>query len=166
MINPKQLDYYKAIVDVLTIFSESEIGGEIVFNNERISAYLNSFEASARSWNCVTYDDFCECFTQDILNGFPVWRLLVLPEWTERMVEDMFTRELNTEEEKRRSKYKCLTCKYLEEHIMSLGTSYKCLYRKQVTEDYERRRSRKLALTPRDRKPFELKTTCKNYEHT
>ena len=158
MLHHRQLDHYEALIEILTVFTESEIGGEIKFNNERIADYLNSFGAAAATMDCQTVEDFCQSVTDDILAGYPIWRLLELPEWTLRMVEDTFSRDLAILRQEREKKYKCLTCKYLKVVNTEIGTFYECLYHKPSnTCGRERHR------ISRREEPFKLKTRCKNY---
>lgn len=127
-ITSEALDFYEAIIDVLTVFISTEIGAEVEFNNEVIARYIDSFDCRIHFWDAHTKEDVYKQFTDDILNGYPVWEMMKLPEWTRKMVEESFQAEQADALEKARKKYKCLTCKYYEEKHTQLGVLSKCTH--------------------------------------
>lgn len=160
MTTPKQLMVFSAIVDILTIFADTEIGGQYEINHEAIASYLNSFKMGFDYFDCSTKEEVYERFTEDIYNGFPVWRMLILPTWTLNMVEKSFTTECQDELAQMQKKYKCLTCKYYNPIETQLGILSRCDYRsKQILPKTVGREHR----VKERSKPFSLKRQCKNY---
>lgn len=153
----RQLMIYQAIEEVLGIFVETEIGTDIPFNNEVISDYLCSNGCIADYYAAKNLEECCAIFTEHILNGYPVWRMLELPEWTMAQMEKEFREELDREEEKRKKKYKCLTCKYYKETITGIGAFLECEKEKEVEKDWRNRGLRKR------KESLKLKVSCKDY---
>lgn len=167
MITPKTLNIYNAIVDILRIFADTEIGGQYEINNAAVAEYLNSFACSAHFFDENDKETVYQKFTEDILNGYPVYKMLILPEWTMKMMKDLFERERQKEYTEACNKYKCLTCKYLnEKYIKTIDdTLYQCFYQEesvsaeptiQKRNGRERRRQKPDALN-------EFKTECEYY---
>lgn len=111
-MTPKDLDIYEAITDILRIFADTEIGGEYEFDNKIICEYLESLESTIHFAYDTNKDLIYERFTNDIIAGYPVWRMLKLPKWTSGMIEKSFTDELTVEFNRMSKVYKCLTCKH------------------------------------------------------
>lgn len=149
-----------AIIEILQIFADTEIGGQYEIDYDKIADYVNSFKCSADYFECSTKEDVYERFTQDIYAGLPVWRWLKLSEWTMKMVERTFEDECQAEYRKMCEMYKCLTCKYYKTQNTAIGVLSKCNY--QVKEP-NRMYNRHAHFRKRD-EPFELKKKCKNYE--
>lgn len=160
-MNAKQLMICAAIIEILQIFADTEIGGQYEVDYDKIVDYVNSFRCSADYFECSTKEDVYERFTQDIYAGLPVWRWLKLSEWTMKMVERTFEDECQAEYREMCKRYKCLTCKYYETQNTMLGVYQKCNYRK---EEPNRMYNRHSHLLKRDDGPFELKKKCKNYK--
>ena len=120
------LDFYQVITDILDVFIATEIGGAVEYNNEVIAAYITSLNCHLHFFDANTKEEIYQQFTDDILNGYPVWQMVKLPEWTKRMVEKTFAAEQADALEKAKKKYKCLTCKFYEEKKSELGTRRFC----------------------------------------
>lgn len=158
----KQLMIFSAIIDILTIFADTEIGGQYEFDYDAIDNYISSLGCQAEYFDYQTKDEIYAKFTQDIYNGLPVWRFLKLPDWTTNMVEKSFKTECENELEQLKKIYKCLTCKYFHSHRLSAGLIYReCKYEKMQNET-KRMCDRRFILKREE--SFELKTTCDNYE--
>ena len=157
-ITAKQLMACSAIIEILQIFADSEIGGQYEINYEAVANYIDSIKFSADYFECQTKEEIYERFTEDIYAGLPVWRWLKLSEWTMNMVERTFEDECQAEYRELCKKYKCLTCKYHKVNRTSLGVFYECTYEDKPT--FKRFRERSLRREDR----FELKKKCKNYE--
>lgn len=120
------LDLYEVITDVLNVFISTEIGTEVEFDNDVIANYINSWSCATHFFDARTKEDIYQQFTDDILNGYPVWQMMKLPEWTKRMVEKTFAAEQADALEKAKKKYKCLTCKFYEENHTEFGVLRLC----------------------------------------
>ena len=156
----KQLIIFSAIIDILTIFADTEIGGQYEFDYDAIDNYIGSFKCQAEYFDYITKDEIYEKFTQDIYNGLPVWRFLKLPDWTMNMVEKSFKAECENELEQLKKVYKCLTCQYYSVEKLSVGLTWQeCKYEK---EQNKRMFDRRYVLKREE--PFEIKTKCKNYK--
>lgn len=153
-LTTKQLLIYSAILDILKIFADTEIGGQYDFNYEEIANYLNSLKSINDYWECDTKEDIYERFTDDIYNGYPVWRMLKLSPWTAKMVEKSFTDECEKLYQNECKKYKCLTCKYYKIINTMLGPLDNCTY----VDPTKSRGS-----IPHRREPFKLKKRCSKY---
>lgn len=160
-ITAKQLMACSAIIEILQIFADTEIGGQYEIDYEAITNYLDSLKFSADYFDCENKEDVYERFTQDIYNGLPVWRWLELPEWTMNMVEKSFKDELQAEYKEMCKIYKCLTCKYHEVSKTDIGVLEKCTYTEEKLKNMHDRRY----ILKRDDEPFEPKKKCKNYIH-
>lgn len=122
------LDIYEAITDILRVFISSEIGTDVEFDNEVIAEYIGSANCRVHFWDSKTKEDIYKQFTDDVLNGYPVWDMVKLPEWTRKMVEKSFQAEQADALEKAKKKYRCLTCKYYYEKHTQLGVLRKCIH--------------------------------------
>lgn len=160
-MNSKQLMVCAAIIEILQIFADTEIGGQYEIDYDKIADYINSFRCPVEYFDCSTKEDIYERFTQDIYAGLPVWRWLKLPEWTMNMVERTFEDECQAEYREMCKTYKCLTCKYYESQNTEIGVYQKCNYR---DENFDRMYKRHSHALRRDEGPFELKKKCKNYQ--
>jgi len=161
-ITSKQMMACSAIVDIIRIFADTEVGGQYEINYDEIANYLDSFKFATDYFECQTKEEVYERFTKDIYNGLPVWRWLILPEWTKNMVERSFNEECEAEYKKLCKQYKCLTCEHYEVHNTEIGVYYECRLLKEKERSKrmcERRHSLK-----RDNEPFQLKKRCKYYE--
>lgn len=159
----KQLMIFSAIIDILTIFADTEIGGQYEFNYDAIDNYISSFKCQAEYFDYKTKDEIYAKFTQDICNGLPVWRFLKLPDWTMNMVEKSFKTECENEMEQLKKIYKCLTCKYFKTERLSSGLLWQeCRY--EETHKAKSKRRHDSILKPRREGAFEMKTKCDNYE--
>lgn len=159
----KQLMIFSAMIDILTIFADTEIGGQYEFDYDAIDNYISSFKCQAEYFDYQTKDEIYAKFTQDIYNGLPVWRFLKLPNWTMNMVEKSFKTDCENEFEQLKKIYKCLTCKYFHSHRLSVGLIYQeCKYEEAHKTKSKRRHDG--ILKPRREGAFEMKTACDNYE--
>ena len=145
----RQLQFYQAVVDIVKIFGETEIG-DCEVDEEAVANYVSSFKFVSDMWEAETKEDIYQKLTDDIINGWPVWQFLKVSDWTKGMLERSFAREAIEKRKRLEKKYKCYTCKYLEESETSLGTLRKCR-RPRDRFDMERRDY------------FEPKTKCKYY---
>ena len=109
-MNAKTIMITDAIIDILKIFADSEIGGRYEINYEAISDYIESIRCVGDYFECSTKEEIYNRFTEDIYNGLPVWRFLILSDWTSNMVEKSFTAECEAEKERMYKTYKCFTC--------------------------------------------------------
>ena len=109
-ILPKQLMACSAIIDIVRIFADTEIGGQYDVNYNAICNYLDSLKFIIDYSDCDTKEDVYERFTRDVYKGLPIWRFLILPEWTKNMVEASFEQEILNKV----NKYKCLTCNFID----------------------------------------------------
>ena len=154
----RQLMIYQVITEVLQVFADTEIGTDIALNNKVIAAYLNSDEHIGDYFDAKTKEDCYAVFTNQILNGYPVWRMLDLPEWTMSQMEKEFHDRLDQQEQKAKQQYKCLTCTYYSEIQCAFGILPKC------TRLSERSKSTKDRFLPeRKQKTFEIKEECEHY---
>ena len=117
---------YQAIVDVLTTCAEMELGESVELNINTIFDYMNSTKWIADQFDCNSIEHFYKIFTNDILNGCPVWRFFKLSDWQVKMLEITFANDIEEMENEQKKKYKCLTCKNYNVINTQLGTIYKC----------------------------------------
>lgn len=166
MVSSKQLLVFSAITDILTIFADSEIGGQYEFDYDVITNYINSIKMSVDYFDDTTKEEIYNHFTQDIYNGYPVWRMLKLTPWTQEMVEDTFRQECELLYKEECKKYKCLTCRYYQVRTTEFGIIDKCIYEenhKEVTSKLTGR-ERHPQLPKYREGPFELKEQCDKYD--
>lgn len=151
MIDPlvKQLRFYQGIVDIVKIFGETEIG-DCEVDEEAVAKYVASLKFTSDTWGLESKDEIYQKITDDIINGWPVWEFLKISDWTKQMLEKSFAEEVIKEREELERKYKCYTCKYLNESPTSLGMFRKCM-RPRGRFEMERRDY------------FEPKKRCKSY---
>ena len=152
----KQLLIFSAILDILKIFADTEIGGQYEFDYKYIAEYLNSLRSANDYFECSSKEEIYERFTKDIYNGFPVWRMLKLPEWTANMIEKSFAAECEAEYEEQKRKYKCLTCVYFKITNTMIGVLEECTFK-----DNQKRSGH---FVPHRKEAFKIKKHCKNYK--
>ena len=157
-MNKKEAFYLLAIKDILEIFAEQELGCTYDLNIPVIIQYMNTSTFMVNCLEATTKEEIYQVMTDEILNGYPVWDLLIMPDWTKQMLERSFNIRIKQEEEKRKKKYKCLTCKYLDITTFAGYDVYKCMYNTMNKPRNKR------YLEPIRREAFKLKTRCKNYE--
>lgn len=145
----KQLRFYQGIVDIVKIFGETEIG-DCEVDEEAVAKYVASFKFANDTWGLESKDEIYQKITDDIINGWPVWEFLKISDWAKQMLEKSFAEEVIKEREELERKYKCYTCKYLDESPTSLGMLQKCM-RPRGRFEMERRDY------------FEPKKRCKSY---
>lgn len=155
-LSAKQVMACEAITDILKIFADTEIGGQYEINHQAICDYLDSLKFVHDYFECETKEDVYTTFTQDIYDGLPVWRFLILPEWTKNIVEKSFQDDCKHDFNELAKKYKCLTCKYHSVKQTSIGTMAECTYNNN--------KHGKTNLSKNTRASFEPKTECENYK--
>lgn len=153
----KQLNIYESIADILKIFADSEIGGQYELNNDVICDYING-KAFVDFFECTTKEEIYERFTKDVINGYPIWQMLKLSEWTRKMVETSFAKECEEERLKAEKLYKCFTCKWFVQENTWFGLWQNCKVHSDKSGRFDR-------LSLRERSgPFKVKKICKYYE--
>lgn len=154
-ISAKHLMVCNAIIDILHIFADTEIGGQYDIDYTALSKYLNSLKCVSDYFECETKEDVYERFTEDVYNGLPIWRFLILPKWTKTMVEASFEQECQTEYKIMQNKYKCLTCTFHKVVNTQVGVITECTYK----EPFKERRG-----VPKRKEYNNLKTHCEHYQ--
>lgn len=141
----KRFRYFLAIKEFLEVYASQNFGYTPEMNIDGIANFMNSdmFLPYSLDVNFDSVDDICKMFEEEILNGLPVWRLFILPEWTSNMLEKSLAEDV----EKAKSGYKCYTCKHFSERETSFGVVQRC--------------DRK---TGGRREHFELERTCVSYK--
>ena len=161
-MDAKDLMIARAVLNVLEVYSEQEIGYRAEVNTEKL---LNYVKALATTWlykDARTIDECCEIFLSEILKGEPVWRLLEIPEWTAKMLEREFADLIAEREAALKRKYKCLTCIYYKAIETQMGIIDQCTY-KPPTPDGSMLKHRATMLQARRGEQFKLKTRCNKY---
>lgn len=119
---------FLALKDILEIFAEQEIGTNCEIDVPKALEYISSFKFAIDTFTIKTKEEIYESITNDILNGYPIWQLLDIPEWTKNMLEREFAIKQAKIREKLIKTYKCYTCKYFKESETSIGVYRKCTY--------------------------------------
>ena len=78
-MDAKSLLISKAVFDVMSVYTEQEIGYSAEVNLDRLRNYVNSFATALAYQNADTLEECVEVFISEILSGEPVWRLLNIP---------------------------------------------------------------------------------------
>ena len=121
------LQFYEVLKEFLELYSNEFIGNNIYINVENVAKYLNSGRYLTRfKINKVSKDELFKEFESDILNGYPIWELLNISDWTRNILELEFKETVKNEFIENCKKYKCLTCKYYKEKHTSFGVIIKC----------------------------------------
>ena len=155
----KRFEFYSAILDIVKIFAETEIGTCEV-NEEALAEYCSNAKFAVDNFNIKTKEDIYQKITDDILGGFPVWQFLNVSDWTKEMISRSFAKEENKLKEELKRKYKCYTCKYYVGKQTSYGYIEKCSYIESIRSVHKRDFT--LCRTRRDK--FKPKKSCKNYK--
>ena len=163
-MDAKSLLISKAVFDVMSVYTEQEIGYNAEVNLDRLRNYVNSFATALAYQNADTLEECVEVFISEILAGEPVWRLLNIPKWTADMLEREFAELVAEREAAMKRKYKCLTCKYYKREETGLGLIEECNYEKEKQVGKSMLRHRSSFYRMERRGPFELKTRCNKYE--
>ena len=101
-----------AIQDILKVFAEQEIGCNIEINEKALAEYLDSIKGISDYFEANTKEEMYEIFLNQVLDGYPIWQLLELPEWTKNILEHEFQVELAANKKKAEKEYACLRCKH------------------------------------------------------
>lgn len=150
--------FYSAIVDIVQIFGEMEIGSCEV-DVEAVATYVSGYKFQSDFWGCSTKEDIYKKITDDILDGWPVWQFLKVSDWTKDMLERSFAKKIREERERLERTYKCYRCMHFEEIHTSLGVIEKCNWvppLKPGERYFEWKRD--------SNSGFTLKKKCKNFE--
>lgn len=124
--------YFAAVKDIVQLFGEQEVGSCEV-NDLAVANYVESFEFSIEMMLSETEVDkeaIYQKVTDDILKGYPIWRLLDVPKWTLNMLERSLNQQVIEERQRLERTYKCYTCKYFIEDDTSIGTIEDCNWEK------------------------------------
>lgn len=156
----KQLYYFLAIKEIVELFAEQELGSRCEINVEAVMNYVQSFDFALESMDKNNKEDIYQLVTDDIINGYPIWQLLNIPEWTKNMLVREYEFKKQQEIERLQKTYKCYTCKYFSESVHSIGVYQECNRPKEPPK----RKYMNWNLHSRDREPFNPKKRCKYYE--
>lgn len=125
-LNEKQIYYFLAVKEILELYIEQEIGTSYEINIPLVLNYISSLKFSVDHFECRSKEDIYQSVTDDILAGYPVWRLFKLTPWANKIMENQFKESLRQRDEELRNTYKCFTCKWFEEFNTDIGTIYEC----------------------------------------
>lgn len=147
----KQLYYFLAVKEILELFGEQELGSQCEIDIESVCSYISSFKFAADTYGVRTKEAIYQMVTDDILAGYPVWKLLKLSDWK----RDMLERELRIEQEEYQKQlektYKCYTCQHFKEDYTTIGVHLECTFKKDDRFKLKRNEG------------FEPVKRCKNY---
>lgn len=129
--------WIEAFVLIAEIYAQTEIGEGIKVDIPRIAVFVNSpdFE-NQECYQITQLSQIYDHITEEILNGFPIFRFLKLTDWQLKMCEKDWQSRINEEEEELKKKYPCKRCIHLHEKYTSLGMICKCKSRKRNTTKY------------------------------
>ena len=158
----KKYYYFLAIRDIVRLFGEQELCTECEINVPAVVDYVNSFNFNIDTWEVANKEEIYQKVTDDILNGYPIWRLLDIPEYKMNILERELSRMAEEELERLKKTYKCYTCKYFEEIDISIGIDNKCHW--EPPEKSDKAHGHRFKLKRWDDEPFKPKKRCKNYD--
>lgn len=155
----RKLLYFQALIDIVQLWGQTEIG-DCEVDVGAVAAYINSDKFNMIDmWGIgADRDAIYQHITDDILQGFPIWQLLKISDWTKQMLERSFRASQERSEAELKAKYKCYTCKHYSCRETALGALEKCVRPKtsiRGREPYEWR-GRSDCFSPKKR--------CKWYE--
>lgn len=153
-IDIRKIWYFLAVKEILELYIEQEVGTTYEINIPLVWEYIDSSRFIADHFETNSKEEIYQSVTDDILAGYPVWRLFKLTPWTTKIMENQFAELCRQRDEELRSTYKCFTCKWFKELDMEIGTIYKC---NRPKEEYRF----KLKRDEREKVP---KKQCKYYE--
>jgi len=153
----RRFQFYSAVHDIVQIWGETEIGNCEV-DEDAIAEYCMSLKFATDHYSCWTKEDIYQKITDDILEGFPVWRYLKLSDWTKEMIEKAFANEQQKEWLKLCKQYKCYTCKYHQMKNTGIGAFQECTWEPPRDGNFS---SRRYWLKRRE---FTPKKSCAKYE--
>lgn len=161
----KQLLYYQALCDIVSIYGETEVGCSEI-DTTAVAQYVASDNFFVDYFDCLSVEDLYQQLTEEIIKGFPIWRFLKISDWTKTMLDKQLQQTIIEEQQRLQKTYKCITCQYYEEINTAFGTICKCTYtntNNSDTNNSEFSLGRKRFL--RDRNVLhELKKSCKHYK--
>jgi len=155
MDNKKEF-FIIAFVKFAEIWANNNIGSNIQVDYDRLISYVKSDKFTfLDGWQLDSLDDCFREIEEMLLDGFPIWQLFVISEWTSRMLEETFAQDIKKAQEP----FLCLTCTYFDTRETSIGTLSKCNY--VIPSELGIHHSRtKLERTG----PFEHRRECINYK--
>lgn len=152
----KQIYYFLAVKEILELYIEQEVGTSCEINIPLVIDYISSLKFSTDHFECRSKEDIYQSVTDDILAGYPVWRLFKLTPWTSKIMENQFKEFCRQRDEELRSRYKCFTCKWFKEFNMEIGTIYEC-NRPKKEERFKLKREERKDLPKKQCKYYERK---------
>ena len=145
-----------SIQDILKVFAEQEIGCNIDVNEKALADYLDSTRGISDYFEANTKEEMYEVFLTQVLDGYPIWQLLELPEWTKSTLEREFQAELDAQKKKAEKEFACLRCKHYRCKETPCGSIQTC-----HGFSFKTKRNAKMYYSVRF-KP--RKTKCKDFE--
>lgn len=123
--------YFLAVKEILELYIEQEVGTSCEINIPLVWEYIDSPQFIGDHFECTDKEAIYQSVTDDILAGYPVWRLFKLTPWTNRIMENQFKEFLEQRDEELKKTYKCYTCKWYEETDMEIGIFSDCIRPKE-----------------------------------
>lgn len=157
----KKYYYFLAIRDIVRLFGEQELCSECEVNVPAVINYIDSYNFNIDTWDTTSKEELYQKITDDILDGYPVWRLLDIPEYKMNILEKELSDKAQKELEQLKKTYKCYTCKYFNETVTSIGILRECNWK--ASENYNNGHEHIFKLK-RNHEPFNPKKRCKKYE--
>lgn len=147
------LSISSAIREMLEIFAEQEIGNNIEIDEEALAEYMSSERCIADYFEAKTKEEMYEIFLKQLLNGYPVWQMLKVSDWTKNMLNREFQKEIEEQDRKMKESYACLSCKYYSCVEVELGALHRCKGSRYIKSE-----------DGFSMKRFTLQETCEKYE--
>ena len=99
----KKYYYFAAVMDMAKLFAEQEIGYDVEVDIEAVAGYVESYGSAIdyHDYNGVldSKEAMYQRVTDDMIAGFPIWKLLKLSDWTKDMLERSFARNIRARSE-------------------------------------------------------------------
>lgn len=120
------LEFYEVLAEFLGCYAAEHIG-EYTLNLEAISEYMKSDRFLVMfKVDYPDKDSLLKVFEEHVLEGYPIWDFFNISEWSKRMCEINFAKEIKSRKEEEARIYKCPTCQFLDLRSTSLGTITRC----------------------------------------
>ena len=125
-----QLEFYEVLREFLGCYASEHIG-EATLDLEAISTFMESDKfLFVYKLEHTDKEALFKLFEEQVLEGYPVWEFFNISDWSKRMCEINFKKDINEKKDEEAKIYKCPTCRFLEIRHTSIGSRLKCKGRK------------------------------------
>lgn len=127
LIRKRSSFYIEVVNDFLLLYARNELGSSATVNLPILAIYLNSTKfALGDGKNIRSRDQIFSAFTDMVIDGQPIWRLLSLDSGTKKCLENQYVEILRERKILAEQERLCLRCMFYRYATCSLGVAQTC----------------------------------------